>query len=264
MDGSFDAAPLPAQIVPPVDELQGLAWTPEEAKHRGIYGFDSRDARSRSFNLLRARVMRLHAERGWKTFGIVSASPGVGKSFIATNLAASLSRTPKLVTTLIDLDLRRGSVSRNFGYPLDHGIRAFLEGETDTIGELAFRLAGERLIVIPSDRSSARSAELLAGERMTQLIAMLCATPEDHVFIIDLPPVFANDDAAIVTSQLDAYIMIVEDGRTTKKQVRETLGILDRAECAGVVLNRYNGGLISDSYGYSYGSKKAYGDYYEG
>ena len=143
MQGSLDTAPTSAEIMPPVEELQGLAWTPEEAKHRGIYGFDSRDARSRSFNLLRARIMRLHAERGWRTFGIVSASPGVGKSFIATNLAASLSRTPKLVTTLIDLDLRRGSVSRNFGYPLDRGIRAFLEGETDTLGELGlvYRLA---------------------------------------------------------------------------------------------------------------------------
>ena len=99
---------------------------------------------------------------------------------------------------------------------------------------------------------------------MTKLIAMLRATAEDHVFIVDLPPVFANDDAAIVTAQLDAYIMVVEDGRTTKKQVLETLAILDRAECAGVVLNRFNGGLISDSYGYSYGSKKAYGDYYQG
>ena len=255
-------APL-APSLPSLDQVRGVGWSAGEAKRRGIYGFDSRDIRSRPFNLIRSRLLKLHANQGWRLFGVVSATPGVGKSFIATNVAAALSRAPGLQTYLVDMDLRRGSVSRNFGHPVDIGIRSYLEGDSASVGDVSFRLADERLIIIPSDRSGAHSAELLAGEPMERLLAAMRGGNRNALFLCDLPPVFANDDAAIAIEKMDGYVMVVEDGRTTKKQIRESLDMLGRAKCAGVVLNRYDGGLVSDSYGYGYGSTKAYGQYFK-
>ncbi len=246
------------RLLPELNEVRTLDLSVDEAKERGIYGFDSRDIRSRSFNLIRSKIVRLHRSKGWRLFGIVSATPAVGKSFIATNLAASLSRSPQLQTYLMDFDLRRGSVSRNFGYPLDEGIRSFLEGDRHTLAEVSFRLADERLIVVPSDRTPARSAELLANERMEQLAEAMRSAPSNSIFICDLPPVFANDDASILTAKLESYIMVVEDGRTTRKEIEDSVKMLGRSRCAGVVLNHANGGLVNDSYN----SVKGYGDYY--
>jgi protein-tyrosine kinase len=84
--------------------------------------------------------------------------------------------------------------------------------------------------------------------------------PDNAVVICDLPPVFANDDAAIVAAQLDAYLLVVEDGRSTRKQIRDSIKVLSPTPCAGVVLNRYHGGLVSDAYGYSYGASGYGGD----
>lgn len=251
-----------AAILPRLDEVAELEWGVERARSGGIFGFDSRDISSRPFNLIRAKLLKLRQARGWNRVGIVSATPGVGKSFIATNLAAALSRKPDLQTYLIDLDLRRGSVASNFGVRVEGGVRTFLEGETRDLMGPSFRLAGERLIVVPTDRSPARSAELLSSAAMDALVSDMKTMNAESMFLFDLPPVFANDDAAIVVNKIDAYVLVAEEGHTTKKQLSEALNTLDPGKCAGVVLNHFTGGVFSDTYGHSYGSSKEYGAYF--
>lgn len=251
----------PRRVLPMLDEVKQFDWDPQHAKAKGIYGFDSRDIRSRPFNLLRSRLFKLRRAKGWRLFGVVSANPGVGKSFVATNLGASLSRTPDMSTYLVDLDLRRGSLAENFNCVPEVGVREYLEGTADSLLGAGLAPAGEKLILLPTDSSRVHSAELLSNDRMTSLLAEMRAQPPSSMFICDLPPVFANDDAAIVTSKLDAYIMVIESGHTTKQQVRDTLSALDPAICAGVVLNRYHSGMLSDSYGY--GSSSTYSDYFK-
>lgn len=246
---------------PSLDEAAEFEWTNETAKQRGIYGFDSRDVRSRPFNMLRSRLLKLHRNKRWRLFGVVSATPAVGKSFTGTNLAAALSRTPGIETTLLDLDLRRGSIASNFGLTVERGLRQYLEGEFDDLASLAAHPQGERLVILPTDRAATHSAELLSSARMDDMVQAMRARPPHSICLCDLPPVFANDDATIVTTKLDAFILVVEEGRTTKKQIQDALHVLDQAPCAGVVLNRFDGGLIADSYGYGYGA--GYNDYYK-
>ena len=89
--GEADKA-IAAVALPAPGEAQRLDWTPELARSRGIYGFDSLDPRSRPFNMIRAKLLELRVERGWRLFGIVSATPNVGKSFIAANVAKQHKR----------------------------------------------------------------------------------------------------------------------------------------------------------------------------
>ena len=96
--------------LPKREQAHVLPWDLAIAQSKGIYGFDSLDARSRAFNMIRAKLHELRAQRGWRLFGVVSATPKVGKSFIAANIAASLSRDPRFETTVVDLDLRRLAV----------------------------------------------------------------------------------------------------------------------------------------------------------
>lgn len=236
--------------------------TSDDWTSRGIVGFNSRDRRSRAFNLLRSQIMKAATGRRLRIIGVTSPTPRVGKTFVATNLAASLSRIPTLSTHLFDLDLRRGSVAEMFGTESGTGIESFLSGEVDTLAEVRYEVTGTRLSVFPSFVTDRSSAELLASHRMRSLIESMQALPEDTVCLCDLPPVFANDDASIIIGQIDAYVLVVEEGKTTARQVRDSLDVLSPAPCLGTILNRYKGGIGGDDYGFGYGRQSGYDAYY--
>jgi len=235
---------------------------PRNWAERQLFGFNSRDKRSRAFNLLRSQVLKLMRAKGWRVLGITSPAPQVGKSFMASNLSASLSRIPDLSTNLFDLDLRRASVAELFDIERGQGVEAFLAGETETPGTAARDVANTGLTIFPAWDGDHSSAELLSGPRFRAMVAAMRALPGNSISICDMPPAFANDDAAIVLREIDAYLLIVEEGRTTERQVRDTIDLLAPAPCLGTVLNRYRGGLGSDDYGYGYGSQRGYDAYY--
>jgi Mrp family chromosome partitioning ATPase len=236
----------------PIAGLEGaieIPWDSAMAKSRGIFGFDSMDGRSRSFNMIRARLIELQVKRGWRMVGVVSATPNVGKSFISANVAAALSRDPRYQTGVVDLDLRRGSLSGFFGIVPEKGVRDYLDGAERADVPETYRLEGERLLIIPTTSGRTHSAELLASERAQTLLRSMRVSDEKNLFICDLPPVFANDDAATVMARLDAYILVAEEGKTKQREVHDAVALLGEARLAGVILNKYRGGVVSEGYG---------------
>jgi len=141
-------------------------------------------------------------------------------------------------------------------------VEGFLAGEVADTDALRRDVTGTNLSIYPAFPSGHASAELLAGARMDALLGQLTARTDKHLCIFDLPPAFANDDAAIITRRLDAYLLVVEQGVSTAKQVRDALEMLSPAPCIGTVLNRYSGGLGGDDYGFGYGRQKGYDAYY--
>jgi protein-tyrosine kinase len=233
-----------------------------DSPERGVFGFNSRDRRSRPFNLLRAQVIKIMRANEWKIIGVTSATPRVGKSFMASNLAASLSRIPGTRTLLFDLDLRRGSIAEKFNIPEGPGINSFLSGEIDSLDAVAYDIANTGLTIFPSFPTDDSSAELLAGTRLRTLVKAMRELSSNVICICDLPPAFANDDTAIVLREIDAYMFIVEEGKTTAHQVRDAIELLKPAPCMGTILNRYRGGIGGDDYGFGYGTQRYYDAYY--
>jgi capsular exopolysaccharide synthesis family protein len=260
--GSAEPASLPPIALPDLSALEIFTPHPAVLDRNTIVGFDSRDARSRPFNLLRTQVAKRISNSKAKIVGITSATPNAGKSFLSLNLAASLSRVAEQSVYLIDLDLRRGSLASALGLEVQQGIADYLEGSCTDLGALGRRVADTNLAVFPTPTITGNSAELLAGERFGLMIDAFRQLPTQSIILCDMPPAFANDDAMIAMQKLDGYIIVVDSGTTTRRQVTDAMEILQPAHCLGAVLNRYNGGLLENyGYGYGYGSK-AYDAYY--
>jgi protein-tyrosine kinase len=247
--GSEEGRHLPVLALPTLSQAELLPWDSAIAKSNGIYGFDSLDARSRPFNMIRAKIQELRAQRGWRLFGVVSATPKVGKSFIAANVAASLSRDPRFETMVVDLDLRRASLTSVFNIEPKVSLRAYLEEQRGAEVPTGYALEGERLMILPTTHGRIRSAELLAGSRAQALLRAMRGSADNSLFIVDLPPVFANDDAVTAMARLDGYVVVVEEGRTTTREMKDVIGLLGAQRLAGVILNKYRGGLVSEGYG---------------
>lgn len=246
--GAIDA------IVQALDRPSPIKWSREQSIEFGIYGFDSLDPRSRSFNLIRGRLLELKRQRNWRLVGVVSATPNVGKSFVSANIGASLSRDPRMRTIAVDLDLRRGSLTGQFAIVPEHGLSDHL----DTGSPLeTFTPEGQSLTVVPTRGGMVHSAELLASDRALTFFQAMRDSDDRNIFVCDLPPVFANDDAIAVMAQLDSYILVTEEGHTTEREIKDAVEALGRERLAGVILNKFRGGMVSDGYGvegyYAYG-----------
>lgn len=213
----------------------------------------------RPFSLLRSKVQQKLKDQGVTMLGITSAMPNSGKSSLSISLAASLAKLADRPVVLLDLDMRRGSIAEYLGLEVGYGLSDYLSNDLVTSEHCGVRLSDANLIVYPTNPINSGSAELLASHRFSALVASLREHPDSPICIFDLPPAFANDDTMIALNDLDGYLLVVENGKTSKRHVLDVLKMLAPAKCFGTILNRYDG-MIGDSY--SYGSA-AYSKYYE-
>jgi protein-tyrosine kinase len=248
--------------IPAQDQLQ--LFTPDPAVLAGnhIVGFNSRTLTSRPFSLLRSQLLKRMRAGNFKLIGVTSPAPGAGKSFLAANLAATLSRLPNQKILVFDVDVRRASLAYNYGLKGEGkiGLEQFLSGKTDDLTKIGLHVAGTNLSLFPCYPNDMDTFELIASDRFASFVTALKALPDDTIVLFDMPPVFANDDAMVVATLIDAYLMVIEQGRTNGNQVADSLRLLDPAICIGSVLNRYEGGIGE---GDSLGAYDKYADYYK-
>ena len=246
----------------PLDFSGIPVFTPSSAvlDRNKVVAFDSRDIRSRPFNLMRTRFTKQLELMKMRLVGVTSPAPTAGKSLMSLNLAAAIARLNDYQVVLVDLDLRRGSVGQTLGMQFEHGLTSYLEGRANRLEDMAFQIADLPLVILPTHTTDNDSTTYLSGERYETLMGRLRAQSENAIVIVDLPPVFANDDAMILMESLDGYMLVVDAGTTTKRQVQDAIELLKPASPIGTVLNRYKGGII-DSYGYGINAK-AYSRYY--
>jgi Mrp family chromosome partitioning ATPase len=196
------------------------------------------------------------AEDGCQAIGITSPSTDNGKSFIAANLAASLSRVAREMTILADLDLQRPTIHGLFNLEPAIGLGDYLAGEDVSLAAIARRIEGSNMVIMPTFPRQVATAGLAASERMRDLVSEMKTFGGKPTIIFDLPPLFVNDDAVLCAEKLDAVVLVVEQGVTTKKQLEASLQVLHPTKVLGTVLNRFSGGIV-DPY-----NSSRYSDYY--
>ncbi|WP_294633092.1 polysaccharide biosynthesis tyrosine autokinase [uncultured Bacteroides sp.] len=189
---------------------------------------------------------------------LTSANPDSGKTFISFNLAASLGIKGKRVL-VIDLDLRKGSLSQYAGSP-KKGISDYLAGDVKDIKEIIVRPSEDaRLEIIPVGTIPPNPTELLFSERLNQSIAKL-RKEYDYIFI-DCPPVEIVADATIISQLVDMTLFIIRAGRLDRSMLPEIERFYTdkKYKNMSLILNGTDGG--SGRYGYKYGYKYGYTGY---
>jgi len=210
--------------------------------------------------LLRTQLTKIMGQNNFHMIGITSATPGAGKTFTSVNLAAALSKLESRRVILCDFDLRRGSILEMLDIEVPITLTEYLKGEIDDPAKAVYSINNERLAILPTRVTRRDSSQLIASDRFKHVIERLRTMAGEVLVVCDLPPVFANDDAMICTQHLDGYLLVVDHGRTTAKQVTESINLMYPSKCLGTVLNRYQGGF-GDDYGYGYGDSYGLKEY---
>ena len=179
---------------------------------------------------------------------VTSASPGVGKSFVTSNMAVVLANAGKKVL-LIDTDLRKGRLHKAFGLSNKAGLSEYLSQqslESPTIHTSVI----ENLDVICRGKNVTHSSELLMGERFKQLLDKV--KNQYDIVVIDTAPILAITDSAIIGKYVGTSLLIAFYGVNTVKDVDLSLKRFKQndIEITGVILNGID--ARSDDYNYHY------------
>ncbi len=191
-----------------------------------------------AYRVLRTNLQFTAVEHSLSTLMVTSPGPGEGKSMTSANLAAALAQSGRRVI-LMDADLHRPRLHRVFGLPNNAGLTtALLAGDNAALDELLQDSPVPLLRVLPSGPLPPNPAELLGSARMRQLLAELLAHAD--TVVLDCPPITALSDAAILSTQVDGVLFVLDAGKTRREIARRALEALHRvqARVVGAVLNR--------------------------
>ncbi|MEX6230554.1 polysaccharide biosynthesis tyrosine autokinase [Providencia hangzhouensis] len=179
---------------------------------------------------------------------ISSASPGVGKSFVTSNMAVVLANAGKKVL-LIDTDLRKGRIHKAFGLSNKTGLSEYL-AQQDITQPAIHRGVIENLDVICRGKNVTHSSELLMGERFKHLLDTVKG--QYDIVVIDTAPILAITDSAITGKYVGTSLLIAYYGVNTVKDIELSLKRFKQndIEITGVILNGID--AKSDDYNYVY------------
>ncbi|EMN4130003.1 polysaccharide biosynthesis tyrosine autokinase [Providencia stuartii] len=179
---------------------------------------------------------------------ISSASPGVGKSFVTSNMAVVLANAGKKVL-LIDTDLRKGRIHKAFGLSNKAGLSEYLAQQDITQPTIHHGVI-ENLDVICRGKNVTHSSELLMGERFKHLLDTVKG--QYDIVVIDTAPILAITDSAIIGKYVGTSLLIAYYGVNTVKDIELSLKRFKQndIEITGVILNGID--AKSDDYNYVY------------
>ena len=186
---------------------------------------------------------------------VTSAVPGEGKSFVASNLAASIAQNIDQHVLLMDCDMRKASVHSNFGFDEVEGLSGYLSKKTP-LSSLLLKTDINKLTILPGGKPPNNPAELMSSKKMSELLKEVTSRYNDRYIIIDSPPPHITSETSIIARQVDGILLVVKAGSTNREMVEELLEMMGKEKVLGVVVNWFD---MSSMKNYGYGKYGKYG-----
>jgi tyrosine-protein kinase Etk/Wzc len=182
---------------------------------------------------------------------VTGPAAGIGKSFISANVAALLGLSNKRVL-LIDGDLRRGRLAKDFGTQSAPGLSGVLRGEA-TLDQAIVRAVSPHVDFLPTGPRVGQPVELFASNDLAVVLAD--ASHRYDIVLLDAPPLLPVTDATVFARHAGTILLAARSGMTTQGEILESVKRIERvgATVTGVVFNGFRPGLRSAQYG-NYGA----------
>jgi len=209
-----------------------------------------------AYRVLRTNLLFARKDDKLTSIVVLSAGAGEGKSTTIFNLATVFAQNGQRVI-IVDSDLRRPTIHKIMGVSNSAGLTNYLLKQ-NSLEEVIQTTSLPTLDFMPSGKLPSSSMGILNSKQMEDLIREL-KLRYDFVFF-DSPPMMGLSDAAILASEMDLAIMVVQYRRYPQpmtiraKQMVEKVG----GNLIGIVLNNINMSQDENYYYYS----GYYSDYY--
>jgi capsular exopolysaccharide synthesis family protein len=197
---------------------------------------EPRSAAAEAYRALRTNLMFSSVEKPITTLLVSSPAESDGKSTLIANLAVTFAQGGHK-TILVDSDLRKPSQHDIWGIGNERGLTTMMLEDGALANPPLVSVGVDNLQVLPSGPLPQVPADLLASQRMNEIIGVLKARASFVLF--DSPPVLAVTDAALLGSKLDGVLLVVRAGHTRREHTVRAKQALERvhARIVGAVLS---------------------------
>ncbi|KAA8486783.1 capsular exopolysaccharide synthesis family protein [Arcticibacter tournemirensis] len=207
------------------------------------------------FRALRTNLLHVYnrKEKG-KVILFTSSISGEGKSFVTSNIGASLAISGRK-TVVLELDLRRPKISKIFKMDTaGPGLSELLNGDAEKEDVIQPSGIHPNLFVMGSGSIPDNPAELLESEEMESLINEL-RFEYDNI-LIDSPPLRLVTDAMILAKMSDITLYLIRQGYTGKPELKFIKQMQEEKKLPN--LNLVFNGIQRGKYGYGYNYDYSY------
>ncbi|VXC68060.1 Exopolysaccharide biosynthesis-like tyrosine-protein kinase [Burkholderia sp. 8Y] len=205
-----------------------------EGSH-ALSALGNRDMAVEALRAVHASLMLDIAPAPNNILAVVGATPGTGKTFVASNLAVLHAQTGKSVL-LIDGDMRRGRIASIFGQGAGNGFAEVLAGKAQV--DQAIRESDvPGLSLMTAGRYPANPSKMLATPRLPLILDYM--QQQFDLVIIDTPAVLAVSDANLIAANAGSSVIVVRPSAQSEDELQEAIKRLDLtgARIAGVIFN---------------------------
>lgn len=206
----------------------------EDLVGRLVTTLDPTGAAAEAYRSLRTNLLYSFVDYPPKVIVLTSISPQEGKSTTCTNLGVVLAQAGKR-TLIVDCDFRKPILHKIFEIRNVFGLVDVLAGEHGLRDVWHEPLPELKVICVGSIPPN--PAEVLSSKRFSEFLASV--REEFDYVLIDAPPIGLVSDPAILGTQGDGVLLVVDAQNTRKGALRQGVRSLEAvgANVLGTVMN---------------------------
>ena len=215
----------------------------------GMISLASRRSRvGEQFRVVRQLVLDQFAAGAAETHGrllrnvvmITSARGGEGKSFAALNLARMLAEGHTRNVVLVDGDVGKGSLSERLKFDAHAGLLdlALSPRQFGLSAAVPSEIENLRFLPIGGGRNAESRLAASAHQPIRSLIENVAVAFEQDLVVVDMAACLESSDPVELAGVVGQIVLVVEAGRTRKRDVEGALDLLDPCPNISLLLNR--------------------------
>jgi exopolysaccharide/PEP-CTERM locus tyrosine autokinase len=188
--------------------------------------------------LINASAGEINSIEYGNLIAIISAVLGEGKTFTTFNLALSIATGWDNTVLVVDADLDARTFTELVGLREAPGLTDVLLDPMLDLEDVMVQTTVPGLRILPAGRRHPDGTELLASEQMQGLAHELSGRYSNRIVLFDTPPLLASTQSLVLSSLAGQILVVVEEGKTPQKTIKEAIALLGESKAIGMVLNK--------------------------
>ncbi len=169
---------------------------------------------------------------------VTSSLDGEGKTYVATNLALSLSTERDYHVLLVEADPQHGGLSRLLGIQDRVGLVDKLAAGDRNVNDCIVQTNVDGLCVMPSGAPVKNLDELFASDLMRQILSDLAKQDANRIVVFDGPSLTTSTESVVLARSMGQTILVVDSTKTPQQTVLDSAAQLAECQCVSTMLNR--------------------------